>query len=92
MKIRLKAFQQELLYHSGEDVNKMIRERGYGVLQIALDVHMTKMGSYERSSKEQKRDIKRLKQHLENWEDATLSPDFDYACKHVIEVALSEKK
>ena len=47
---------------------KIDRSNTSSILQVALDVHMTTMGSYERSEETQKVDIAFLKERLANWE------------------------
>lgn len=59
------------------------------ILQIALDVKMTKDGSYGgRRDEQQQEDIKILKDKLNRWRIDSKTTDFDYAVKHVIKEAL----
>lgn len=62
-----------------------------GILQIALDVHMTTSGSYERSNILQEKDIAILKNKLENWEPSLLnSRFFDECVRNLIESVVLE--
>lgn len=61
------------------------------VLQIALDVHGTTVGSYDRCLDKQKKDIQLLKMILSKWEPSILLTEkFDNAVKNILEIALLE--
>jgi hypothetical protein len=65
------------------------------ILNIALQVHMTTVGSYERSHTtgmtEQEADVQLLRERLANWRPSHLgSYAFDQACKSVVEAALKD--
>lgn len=63
------------------------------VLQIALDVHMTTTGSFERSEEEQEFDIKCLKHVLRNWKSGRpIDAPFDSQVHQLICVTLFEAK
>ena len=62
-----------------------------GVLRIALDIHMTVTGSYERPDTEQHEDVEYLQKRLDEWGPSiTNAKDFDVMVKRLIEVALQE--
>lgn len=47
---------------------EIMKEEERGILQICQDIHMTTMGSYERSDYEQARDINILRLRLKHWD------------------------
>lgn len=67
-------------------VAKILGDRS--VLQVALDVHMTAIGSYVRSAEEQDNDVRALKRVIEQWRFSI--GRFDDAVHEVIEAALEE--
>lgn len=65
-------------------------DRSRNILDIALDVKMTKEGSYTRNSEDQQEDIEALRFILETW-DRTYFPrnaEWDGACKKIVELAI----
>jgi len=78
-------------------MNRLQRRQKLGqgersVLQVALDVHTTTMGSSERPKADQVRDIKLLRYIIKSWEPTLLdkSRQFDRTVYNVIRVALIE--
>jgi hypothetical protein len=67
-------------------------QRTRSVLDIALDIHMTTTGSYERSDEEQEADIAALKKRLDEWKrsDILSSRPFDDCVRHLLSVAIWE--
>lgn len=41
------------------------------ILSVALDVHSTAAGSFERSEEDQRRDLQTLRERLDNWKPTT---------------------
>jgi len=72
------------------------RPRELDLLRVALDVHMTAMGSYERSyatgAAEQLNDVALLLTRLANWKPSSAgrSSDFDEAVRNLLRVAVKE--
>ena len=67
-------------------------QRNRSLPQIALDVHLTTTGAYERSDAKQQTDIEFLKYKLDNWEDSCpkRSLPFDTAVKQMVGFAWIE--
>lgn len=63
---------------------------GRSVLDIALDVHATKQGSFVRSPEDQDQDIEALKEVLRAWRPSSGTEEFDNAVKQVIKAALDD--
>jgi hypothetical protein len=65
---------------------------GRSLPQIALDVHMTTTGSYERSDKDQQADIELLGYKMDHWEPTENKKDlaFDRAVLNLIGLAWVE--
>ncbi len=63
-----------------------------GILEVALDVHMTKTGSFERDAAEQEYDVMTLLLALENWQTRTWagSEQFDAAVFKLLQAAVEE--
>lgn len=61
------------------------------ILNVALDVHMTAVGSYDRSTGMQANDVAFLEQRLAAWEPSYKAVAlFDTACMAVIKEAVHE--
>jgi hypothetical protein len=65
---------------------------GRSVLAIALDVHMTSVGSCERPAADQKRDLKLLRHVAESWKANTtgVGRDFDLQVLKLVLAAMHE--
>ena len=64
-------------------------QKGRSILQVALDVHMTNTGSYERSDTDQQEDIQLLRRKLDTWEPPYTNA-FDDAVRILIEMVWLE--
>ena len=64
------------------------------ILQMALDVHGTTVGHYERSQQEQDLDIKYLTNRIKDWRTYDDMPGhkFDFAVKQLVLAALEEEE
>jgi hypothetical protein len=61
------------------------------VLACALDVHMTTTGSYERSTFDQREDVRVLLHVIEHWRESLCSTkEFDDAVKYLIVTTINE--
>jgi hypothetical protein len=69
------------------------KEDPRSLLDIALDVHMTNTGAYERGEQSYVADLRHLAKKLEEWEPGHAnSLDFDMAVRELVEAALQEAK
>lgn len=62
------------------------------ILQVALDVHMTQTGAYERDHEKQRDDVKVLLHVLQNWKPTTHKryEYFDNAVHDLIWITISD--
>ncbi len=76
-------------YRSSKTANIMATR---SVLDVALDVHMTNTGAYDRPSQDQQDDLSVLREYLDNWRPSIPKEceRFDNAVKEVIQAALVE--
>lgn len=81
-------------YTERQKLRKECLRQGRDVMAIALDVHMTNIGSYEREREEQEKDRKLIWDILNNWEPSTCdrSRRFEAAVKEVLWSAYAEKE
>ena len=65
---------------------------GRSLLDVALDVHMTNTGSYERSKQAQDNDIEVITLVLKTWEPTVHRKyeEFDNAVKNLLTITLKE--
>lgn len=77
-----------------EQINKAIDKirNGRSLLQVALDIHMTKTGSYERSEQDQNNDVATLIHVLTFWEPTVQQEyaEFDDAVKNLLTITVNE--
>lgn len=61
------------------------------LLDVALDVHMTAVGSFDRSEERHTKDVVILQYALDHWKEGSpKSLQFDNAVRELIEAALEE--